>query len=211
LGSKNKAMDKLAVGSAEERIKEAARKVFTEKGYAATRTRDIAEASGINLALLNYYFRSKEKLFEIIMKENIQLFVQGVKEILNNEVSSLRQKMELLVEYYIDMLLKHPHVPMFVISEMRHDPNKFVNETGFKNIMRGSVFLQQLQVMQAEKKQEINPVHFMINLLSLTVFPFMAYPMMQQLFEMDQKAFKTMMEERKQLIPFWIESIMNTK
>ena len=204
-------MDKLAVGSAEERITDAARKVFTEKGYAATRTRDIAEASGINLALLNYYFRSKEKLFEIIMKENIQLFVQGVKEILNNEASSLRQKMELLVEYYIDMLLKHPHVPMFVISEMRHDPNKFVNETGFKNIMRGSVFLQQLQVMQAEKKQQINPVHFMINLLSLTVFPFMAYPMMQQLFEMDQKAFKTMMEERKQLIPFWIESIMNTK
>ncbi len=204
-------MDKLAVGNAEERIKEAARKMFTEKGYAATRTRDIAEASGINLALLNYYFRSKEKLFDLIMKENIQLFVQGVKEILNNEASSLLQKMEQLVEYYINMLLKHPHVPMFVISEMRQDPNKFVHETGFKNIMRGSVFLQQLMTMQAEKQQQINPVHFMINLLSLTVFPFMAYPMMQQLFEMDPNGFKTMMEERKQLIPIWIESIMNTK
>lgn len=204
-------MDKLAVGSAEERIKEAARKVFTEKGYAATRTRDIAEASGINLALLNYYFRSKEKLFEIIMKENIQLFVQGVKEILNHEESSLRQKMEQLVGYYIDMLLKHPHVPMFVISEMRQDPNKFVQDTGFKDIMRGSVFLQQLMALQAAKKQQINPIHFMINLLSLTVFPFMAYPMMQQLFEMDPEGFKTMMEERKQLIPIWIDSIMHTK
>jgi len=204
-------MDKLAVGSAEERIKEAARKVFTEKGYAATRTRDIAEASGINLALLNYYFRSKEKLFEIIMKENIQLFVQGVKEILNHEESSLRQKMEQLVVYYIDMLLKHPHVPMFVISEMRQDPNKFVQDTGFKDIMRGSVFLQQLMALQAAKKQQINPIHFMINLLSLTVFPFMAYPMMQQLFEMDPEGFKTMMEERKQLIPIWIDSIMHTK
>jgi AcrR family transcriptional regulator len=47
----------------EEQIKEAARRVFTRKGYAATRTRDIAEESGHNLALLNYYFRSKEKLF----------------------------------------------------------------------------------------------------------------------------------------------------
>ena len=50
--------------STEQKIKNAARKVFTEKGYAATRTRDIAEAAGINLALLNYYFRSKQKLFE---------------------------------------------------------------------------------------------------------------------------------------------------
>ena len=55
--------------STEEKIKAAARKVFMEKGYGASRTRDIAEEAGINLALLNYYFRSKEKLFnEIIQK-----------------------------------------------------------------------------------------------------------------------------------------------
>ena len=62
--------------STEEKFKEAARVVFTRKGYAATKTRDIAEEAGLNLALLNYYFRSKEKLFEIIMLEKItQLFV----------------------------------------------------------------------------------------------------------------------------------------
>ena len=53
--------------STEEKFKEAARIVFTKKGYAATKTRDIAEQAGLNLALLNYYFRSKEKLFEIIV------------------------------------------------------------------------------------------------------------------------------------------------
>ena len=56
--------------STEEKIKEAARRVFTKKGYAATRTRDIAEESGYNLALINYYFRSKEKLFDIVMLEH---------------------------------------------------------------------------------------------------------------------------------------------
>ena len=61
--------------STEEKIKAAAKKLFTQKGFAATRTRDIAEEAGINLALLNYYFRSKEKLFELVMKENVQLFL----------------------------------------------------------------------------------------------------------------------------------------
>ena len=62
--------------STEEKIKEAARVVFHKKGYAATRTRDIAEEADINLALLNYYFRSKEKLFDIIMVETLSGFLQ---------------------------------------------------------------------------------------------------------------------------------------
>src|ERR1700748_2737311 len=65
--------------STEEKIKAAAKKLFTQKGFAATRTRDIAEEAGINLALLNYYFRSKEKLFELIMMENFRQFLQGIK------------------------------------------------------------------------------------------------------------------------------------
>ncbi|MBS1688702.1 MAG: TetR/AcrR family transcriptional regulator, partial [Bacteroidetes bacterium] len=83
--------------STEEKIKEAARKVFLQKGYAATRTRDIAEEAGYNLALLNYYFRSKEKLFDIIMVETMQNFLHSVKEILRDEQTSLQEKLELLV------------------------------------------------------------------------------------------------------------------
>jgi len=64
--------------STETKIKEAARVVFYKKGFSATRTRDIAEEAGINLALLNYYFRSKEKLFEIIMFETFSAFVQSM-------------------------------------------------------------------------------------------------------------------------------------
>jgi AcrR family transcriptional regulator len=52
--------------STEEKIKQAARDLFQEKGFSATKTRDIAERSGINLALLNYYFRSKSKLFDFL-------------------------------------------------------------------------------------------------------------------------------------------------
>src|ERR1700743_21623 len=94
--------------STEEKIKEAARRVFTKKGYAATRTRDIAEESGFNLALINYYFRSKEKLFDIVMVEHIQTFIHSVMGIVNDRDTTLQQKMEELIGHYIDMLIKNP-------------------------------------------------------------------------------------------------------
>ena len=71
--------------STEEKILEAASEVFTEKGFSGTRTRDIAEKAGINLALLNYYFRSKEKLFEQVMKAKILIFFGQILPIITNE------------------------------------------------------------------------------------------------------------------------------
>lgn len=105
--------------SSEEKIKEAARKVFTRKGYAATRTRDIAEEAGINLALLNYYFRSKEKLFSQVMMEKIQEFFGLLFPIMDDASTKLETKIELIVSSYIDMLSESPDLPLFVLSEMR--------------------------------------------------------------------------------------------
>src|ERR1700709_201436 len=94
--------------STEEKIKEAARKVFTQKGYAATRTRDIAEESGYNLALINYYFRSKEKLFDIIIGEQLKLFIHGIIGIANDRTTAFQEKIDILINHYIDMLIKNP-------------------------------------------------------------------------------------------------------
>src|SRR6202007_2839144 len=88
--------------STEEKIKDAARVIFHRKGYAATRTRDIAEEAGINLALLNYYFRSKEKLFDIIMLESLYEFRQFMQTAFNDEKTSLESKIETMVGKYID-------------------------------------------------------------------------------------------------------------
>ena len=79
----------------EEKILLSASKVFTEKGFAGTRTRDIAEEAGINLALLNYYFRSKEKLFEQVMKVKMVLLFGQIVPILTNEKTNLEEKIEI--------------------------------------------------------------------------------------------------------------------
>src|SRR5687768_3368256 len=90
--------------STEEKIKAAALKLFTKKGFAATRTRDISEEAGINLALLNYYYRSKERLFELVMTEILQNFFRGLTQIFNDESTSLDEKVSIFVKNYTALL-----------------------------------------------------------------------------------------------------------
>src|SRR6201985_1132550 len=110
--------------STEEKIKEAARKLFTQKGFSATRTRDIAEEAGINLALLNYYFRSKQKLFDIIMMENFRQFIQGISFNFLEQNTTLDQKISKIVSMYIDFLPQNPALPLFVLNELRNNPQQ---------------------------------------------------------------------------------------
>ena len=157
--------------STEEKIKEAAKKVFLKKGYAATRTRDIAEEAGINLALLNYYFRSKEKLFDLIMLEKLEKFFGAIAPILNNTTTSLEQKVTLFSNNYIDLIIAIPELPLFILSEVRYNPERFVHKLPITKVA-DSHFVRQLH----ERRPDINPLHFLMNLLGMSVFPFIMKP-----------------------------------
>jgi AcrR family transcriptional regulator len=198
--------------STELKIKQAAQKVFMQKGYAAARTRDIAEAAGINLALLNYYFRSKEKLFDIIMLENLQQFIEGIKEILNNRKTSIEQKVEAIVTNYIDLLTRQPDLPLFILHELRTHPKEIVSKIDRDKFINKSYFMQQIKDAAKQGKiAPVNPLHFLINIISLTVFPFVASPVLQNIGGLNQQDFNALMEERKKLIPKWIKAIMQKK
>ncbi len=196
----------------EEKIKEAARRVFTTKGYAATRTRDIAEESGYNLALINYYFRSKEKLFDIIMLEHLQLFIHSIKDIVDNQSTSLQEKIEILIGHYIDMLIKNPEIPLFVLNELNANPAKLIEKLGFNQIENDNVYLvkQWKELAGAKKTLTINPMHIVMNVLSMTIFPFVASPLLRDRAGISQEEFNKLMEERKKLIPKWILGIIMT-
>lgn len=191
--------------STEEKIKAAARKVFTKKGFAAARTRDIAEEAGINLALLNYYFRSKEKLFDMVMMENLQQFLLGLKSALHNEQSSLTEKVSVIAEEYINMLKANPDLPLFVLTEIRMNPEKLADTMKVKTLLLESAFFKQL--LQATKGK-IHPMHLLINIMSLTIFPFVAGPLLQNVGSMKTEDFHKLMDERKKLIPIWFDSII---
>ncbi len=198
--------------STEEKIKNAAHVVFHKKGFAATRTRDIAEEAGINLALLNYYFRSKEKLFDIIMFETTSGFFQTMAVLLNDKKSTLEQKVELVASTYIDLIAKEPNLPIFMLSEIRNNPDVLLKRLPIKQVIMASFFFQQHKEAVAKGKiTEPNPVHFLMNLLGLIIFPFIASPMIIRVASLQKKDFNQLMQERKKLIPIWIKAMMKAK
>ena len=195
--------------NSEERIKAAARKVFHQKGYAGTRTRDIAEEAGINHAMVNYYFRSKEKLFGIVMLETMTFFFKGVSTILNNENTSLEEKIEQVVANYIDLLLEEPELPTFMFNEVRTNPEPFVANTPILQALENSVLARQYAEAVAQGRiTEPNLIHTVLNVISLVIFPFIAQPIFTALSRTNKEAYKALMLERKKLIPQWIKAML---
>jgi AcrR family transcriptional regulator len=195
--------------SAEEKIKEAARKLFTQKGFAATRTRDIAEEAGINLALLNYYFRSKQKLFDLIMMENFRQFIQGISVKVYDETATMGEKIGQITTAYIDFLTLHPDLPLFILNELRSNPSKIAEQINEEVSPMRSHLLKQLEAAgKAGKISPIDPFHFIANLIGLTVFPFVGKPILQRVTGANDEQFNAMMQERKKLVPIWIKAML---
>lgn len=199
-----------ADSSTEEKIKNAARTVFHKKGFAASRTRDIAEEAGINLALLNYYFRSKERLFVIVMIETLSEFFCSIALIINNPETSFEEKIEQFAAGYIDLIFREPDIPLFIMSEIRNNPEQLLQKVDIRNTAFNSVFMRQFtEAVQQGKIKDQNFLHFMMNFIGLIVFPFIGKPLLKAISGLTEEQFNALIEERKKLIPVWIKAMMN--
>ena len=184
----------------EEKIIEAAHKVFAQKGYAAARNRDIAEEAGLNTALVNYYFRSKQNLFEIVMQNNLTTFFSVMPPILNNTNTTLFEKIEELVDKYINLLLENPDLPLFVFNEIKVGAEEFKVKLNIDSLVRDSLFMQQYDEISENK----DSTQFFISLLGMILFPFVSRP----IFYTNETEFKNQMNERKQHILKWTASLL---
>lgn len=192
--------------STEEKILISASKVFTEKGFSGTRTRDIAEEAGINLALLNYYFRSKEKLFEQVMKVKIVLLFGKIIPIITSEKISLEEKIDLVSEKYFEILSKNPNLPLFVLSEIQKKPSNITSLIPVDQFLKTSVLLKQIR----EKKPDLNPLHFIVNFLSMTAFPYIGKHILKNFNILSDEEFQKFVAERRTLVPLWTKMILNS-
>lgn len=188
------------IQTTEEKIIEAANKVFSQKGYAGTRNRDIAEEAGLNMALVNYYFRSKQKLFEIVMAENLNKFFSVVLPILNDSESTLIEKIGRLTDNYIDLLIENPDLPLFIFNEIKVDSENFKENIQIDKLFNKSHFMGQVR----EALPEIDPLQFVISFFGMILFPFVSKPV----FYNDERKFIQQMNERKELIIDWTRAIL---
>ncbi len=193
--------------STEQKIVSAARELFKVKGFENTRNRDIAKLSGVNLALVNYHFRSKEMLYDIIMKDTISKFTDSMDDIFDDKKTSLERKFELCAIRFIDSLIKEPDIAIFIMNEISNHPSAFIQRLPNVSEISDSVIVKQFKQAMADGRitETKNPAIFMPIILSLTVFPFIFQPIFEELFGMNIKEFNAIMKERKKLVPGWIK------
>lgn len=190
--------------STEEKIKKAALKLFQQKGFSNTTIRDITEEAGTNLALLNYYFGSKENLFNILMEELLLDFEQGLMEV-GYEDASLEEKIQKIVDNYTDALLENPDTAIFIMSELRTHEETFLDMLDLTSSSMINLIIQDYQKGVDEGKfQDVNPMHLFMNITSLIIFPFIDKPLLKIAGGFSEAEFIRLLEDRRRLITDWV-------
>lgn len=191
----------------EQQIFEAAKRVFQREGYAGARMQAIADEAEINKSMLHYYYRSKDRLFQAVFQDSVRQFFPVVKEVLEADLGIV-PKVEKLVETYHGIFRENPHLPRFVVHEMNQHPDRF------RAFMKGRVagvpdpFIRQLEAEAREGGLDsVRPREFLVNIISLCVFPFVARNMIEVIFGMEGEEFDRFIEQRKKSLS---TSILNT-
>lgn len=194
--------------STEQKILAAAKAVFMEQGMAGARMQDIADRAGINKALLHYYFRSKDKLFEMIFAEAVMKFLPRVNMLFEADVP-LFDKIRGFVDSYITMMMDNPFLPLFVLNEVHKSPEDFIMKIWGGRTPPIMEFAAQVErEIGLGHIRPIKPVQLMLNMVSMCIFPFVGRPIIKGIFKIEHDQFMQLMEERKTLVAdFVINSI----
>ncbi len=185
--------------STEQKIKDAAFKIFADKGYAQTKTRDIANSARVNISTLHYYFRSKDKLFKVVSDEVFGKF-SGIVETIFDADIPFQEKIRGFVTVYTDFCKDYPSIPSFIVFESERNPEKVYGKIDFKKFDRKV----ELQLKACISKGEIRPIsypNFILNLVALTIFPFLNKHMLYTVNGLSDKDFDELLEIRKVMVP----------
>jgi TetR/AcrR family transcriptional regulator len=207
-------MDNLEVSkdeNTEKRILESARRIFHIKGFSGARMQEIADEAKINKAMLNYYFRSKDKLFEAVLKEAFQNFFPKVFQMINMDLP-LFEKIENFVSSYLTFLQNNRCIPGFIIGELAQNPQRLKEFFVENGIRPPEKFIQEIKT--AVENNEIIPIEptaLVLNILSLCIFPIVAKPIIETVFNINEEQYDSMIEARKKLVAQFIINAIKVK
>ena len=195
----------------EQRILQAAHKVFTRRGTAGARMQEIAAEAGVNQALLHYYFRSKDRLAEAVFRQAASRLVPSVLRLLSSD-ASLEAKVQQFVELYIDTVRQSPFLPGYILSELHHHPERLTalatagnaNPSDVVDALLRRLGTQLREGARAGRIRPIAPEQFVVNLLGLVVIPFVARPLLDVALDFDDDAFDRFLDTRRAELPGFI-------
>jgi TetR/AcrR family transcriptional regulator len=186
--------------SSEEKIKEAAKSVFLKKGFVGTTARDIAEAACMNIALTNYYFRSKEKLFTEIFKDLFNQYCNNTLKIFEKPIS-IREKLIELIEEDFQMMKKEPSLVLFLMTEIHRDPERLLPELSrFKDLLSITLSDQIKEEIKYGRIRDISVEHLMPLIMGSLQFIFVGKNLNMKMYNSSEEEFNTFAENHKNLI-----------
>lgn len=195
-------------GTTEEQILDAAKVVFQAKGIDGARMQEIANEAGINKAMLHYYYRSKQLLFEAVFNQAFALVAPQINSILNDD-SSIESKIRNFSANYTSFMTKHPYLPNFIIQELNRNEDfiqKLKKHASFPNLEKFK-----LKLTDEIDKGILKPIdadQLFVNILALNIFPFLGKPLIKAFTNKDEKTYKEFVESRKtEVANFIINSI----
>ena len=186
-------------------ILEAAKDVFQHKGMDGARMQEIANKAGINKAMLHYYYRSKQKLFEAVFKSAINLMAPKVVEIINTE-EHLFDKIRNFTDKYITFISQHSYIPLFIINELRRNP-EILKATLDKNFDASVKEKLKKQIEELIQNKEIKPIsadQLFLDVISLCVFPVITKPLMTTILDKTNKQYDELINRRKKYVADFI-------
>lgn len=207
-------------GETEQRILEAARAVFIRSGTSGARMQEIAEEAGVNQALLHYYFRSKEGLSQAVFREAAGKMFPAILRTLGSDLS-VDDKIDSLVETYLDTMSRTPFLPGYILSELHYHPERITQlldniagtpEGGHLPETVRPLFdkldRQLAEEARGGRMRKINSHQFVVNLLSLCIFPFAARPMLRAALGLDDDGFARFIKQRRKELPQYIRNAL---
>ncbi|MCX6246536.1 MAG: TetR/AcrR family transcriptional regulator [Bacteroidetes bacterium] len=196
--------------STEEKILEAAKTVFHRKGYEGARMQEIADEAGINKALLHYYFRTKENLFDAVFRSAFQEIFTKLFSTIGSDVP-LEEKLTNLIGTYIGFLQKNSYIPGFILNELSHNPEKIVEIFKTAPVPPSMILKRMRKSLNDEKMKKTDFRDLFINMLALCIFPIVARPMIQHIFEFSDQEYDQFIENRKKELPVFIMNAIRKK
>ena len=178
--------------STPDRLLSVAAQIFQEKGLAGARMQEIADKAGINKAMLHYYFKTKEDLFNQVFNQALAVFIEKIGQILASELP-LPEKVDQYINHTIDSLTTNPTMPSFVLYELNREPQRITAIFAGDNRIDLTRFRRHFQLTSQANQ-------FFTDMVSLCVYPFVARPMLERLLSMTNDGYEKFLQQRKKHI-----------
>ena len=188
--------------SMESIILETAERLFLEKGFAMTSTTEIAKEVGCNQALVHYYFRTKENLFNVIFEQKFKEFFQHIFNLENLDKLTFTEKLKHIIESHFDMVRQNSRVPLLIVNEFSRNPGMVGTlKEKLKDIVTG-LFVSLNDDLQTEisagRVRQITLIDLIFSTISVNISLFLLLPIAAEVMEMDGKQKEIVINHRRE-------------